>query len=378
MSSATSILDRRYRRRSALEAFQCPKYFHETYVQNRRHESHPTQRGTAWHLALRRYVELLHAHPSQPEDDLDLAQQAFREAMAASRVSHAVIAEVAELWDRFVPTFHLDHDTLLMHEEQPDDEYQWQPDLVRAYRPSTLEITDFKTHFAVLSEDAARAAFQGKFYAARARRVWPGFQVYRFSFWFVRWGVIVHVELEQSDIDRHEEHLAILEAGIATALQLDEWPAVPGETCQYCDLKCPVADDALLHPVRLQTKADAERVLGEYLALKRAAAARRLTLEQYTSFEGPVRLNGMEFGPRPVERTTFPIQDVMDVFTRHGLTPTFSVAKTAIKPYLTQKRYQHIAPELEALGQEKRSTEFLVRKVGDLALAQPEREDDFS
>lgn len=361
-----SVLPRRYRRRSALQAFECPAHFKGVYVDGRRHESHPARRGTAFHLAVRRYIELLTGHENKPDDDADLATQAFREAMAASQVPLSIIQEVDELWSRFVPNFRLDHDALLMHEERPDDEYDWQPDLVRVYG-DVLEITDFKTHFQVLNQAAAASAFQCQFYSARARHIWPGFSIYRFALWFVRWNVIVHVELQQSDIDQHEEHLAILEAGIATSLLTDEWPAVPGETCQYCDLACPVADDALLHPVRIESEADAQQMLGEYLALSQAVKARRAALESWSGLEGPVRLNGLEFGPRPTSSTTFPIQRVLDVFKAHGLAATFSISKTAIKPYLTQVRYRHVAPDLEPLGLVSPGSEYRVRKVGDIA-----------
>lgn len=366
MTSGAPVLDRKYRRRSALQAYACPLHFREVYVKGRRIESAPARRGTAFHLVFRRYVDLLLQH--QCEDDLDLAQQAFREAGAASQVPLAILQEVDQLWSRFVPTFHLDVDSVLMHEERPDDEYDWQPDLVRVYG-DVLDITDLKTHWAVLNQEAANSAFQVAMYSARARKVWPGFSTYRFTLWFVRWGILVHVELTQADIDRHEEQLAILEAGIATSLQLDEWPPVPGETCQYCDIACPVADDAVLHPVRLQTRGDAERVLGEYLALEQASTARRRALESFTDFEGPVRLNGVEFGPRPTQRVTFPIARVLEVFAQHGVQATFSVSKTALKPYLTQVRYRHVAPALEALGEVKAGTEYRVRKVGDVAPA---------
>lgn len=358
-----SVLERKYRRRSALQSFACPMYFKSAYVDGLGHDSQPSRRGTAFHLVARRYIELLIAHGC--EDDLDLATRAFREGIAASMVSADIIQEVADLWWRFVPTFHLDVDTVLMHEERPDDAYDWQPDLVRVYG-DVLEITDFKTHWAILNQDAAETAFQVLMYSARARRVWPGFGTYRFSLWFVRWGAIIHVESSQADIDRHEEHLRLLEAGIATALATDTWPAVPGDTCQYCTLRCPIADNARLLPVRITSREDAERTLGEYLTLERAVKARRDALEAYAAYAAPIRVQGLEFGAKPTSRAAFPIAPVLEVFRAHGLPATFTVSKTALKPWLEQRRYQHIAPALQQLAVTKSGTEYRVRKVGDI------------
>lgn len=362
-----SVLPAKYRRRSALQAFACPAHFKGYYVDGLPNDSQPARRGTAFHEVFRRYVRLLVEH--QCSDDLDLARQAFREGAAAAMVSLDVIAEVDEIWSRFVPTFELDVDTVLMNEERPDDEYSWQPDLVRVYPGDILEITDLKTHFAILSEDAARDAFQCKFYSARARRVWPNFKIYRFSLWFVRWGVMVLVELTQDDIDRHEEQLAITEAGIAVALDLNQWPAVPGETCSYCQLRCDVADQARMLPVRLTTEREAQQALGEYLVLTRAAAARRQALDGWCTWHGPVSLNGITIGHQPAERQRFPVDEVLRVFKEHDLQPKLTVSKSEMRPYLTQRRYAQVAPKLEPLAITKTSNELRVRKTGDVAPA---------
>lgn len=354
-----------YRRRSALELFACPFAFKARYIDGVQDESSPARRGSAFHEVLRRYVLLL--VQCQCSDDLDLAREAFRVGIAASMVPEAIIAEVDQLWWRFVPTFHLDVDSVLHVEERPDDAYRWRPDLVRAYS-DTLEITDFKTYWSVMSEAAARAAFQSRFYSARARVLWPGFAHYRFQFWFVRWGVIVAIEFEPADLDRHDEHLQLLEAGIETAIATNHFPAVPGESCSYCRLECPVASDARVHPIRVTTPTEAQQALGEYLVLKNAADARRLALEDYCRFEGPVALNGIEVAHRAEVATSFPADAVFSVFQAHGLTPSFSISKTALKPWLTTRRYRHVVPDLEAVQQDRIGTAFRVKKVGDVAI----------
>lgn len=370
MTMAAETLPDRFKHRSALEAFACPLYFKTRYVDGLEDHSPPALRGSAFHNVIRRYIELLVEY--QCSSDLDLAKRAFEEGIAESMVSMAIVDEVDRLFWRIAEGWELDVESVLLVETRPDDEYRWQPDLVRVYESiDTLEITDFKSHFQILAEHVARDSFQAKFYSARARRIWPGFARYRFVFWFVRWNVLVAVEFTQADIDRHEEHVRLTELGIAQALASNTWPAVPGETCGFCRIECPVAADARVHPIRVTTPHEAQRALGEYLALQNAADARRKALSDWCKFEGGVALNGLEIAHRPAAETSFPADRVFEVFQQHGLTPTFSISKSALKPWLTTRRFKHVATDLEALRVEKASTAFRVKKVGDVAPESP-------
>lgn len=356
----------RYKHRSALESFACPFYFHKHYIEGVPNESQPARRGTAFHNVIRRYIQLLVKYGCS--SDLDLATRAFQEGITESMVPLRIIAEVHEIFWRIAEGWELDVDSVLLVETRPDDEYRWTPDLVRVYQQiDTLEITDFKTHFQILSDAAARDAFQAIFYSTRARKIWPGFTRYRFQFWFVRWNVLVGVEFTQADIDRHEEHVRLTEQGIERAIATNTWPAVPGEICGFCRLECPVASDARVHPVRVTTPLEAQFAFGQYLVLQNAADARREALSAWCKFEGAVELNGLAIAHRPQVQTSFPADRVYQVFTEHGLTPTFSVSRSALKPWLTTRRFKHVAPDLEALKVERTGTELRVRKVGDVA-----------
>src|SRR6185503_10278252 len=134
-----------YKHRSALEAYQCPMFFKAKYMDGLVDQSAAARRGTAFHIVMHRYVQLLVEHGCS--DDLDLAKIAFREGIAASMVPESVVAEVAEIFWPFAEVYTLNVDAVLMTEEMPDDEYRWRPDLVLADK-NALEVVDWKTHWA--------------------------------------------------------------------------------------------------------------------------------------------------------------------------------------------------------------------------------------
>lgn len=351
-----------YRRRSALESYRCPRYFKARYIDQVPDASVPAWRGTTFHECARQYVSLLKQH--ECSDDLDLAAQAFKLGVVGSMAPAEIIAEVRELWARFTEQFRIDPASVLLAEERPDDEYSWQPDLVRVYDDvDTLDITDFKTHYVVLSDGGARSSFQAKFYAARARRVWKGFRIYRFQFWFVRWNAIVPVEFTPAELDDFDEDLRLLEASILTAIATDTFPAVPGETCQYCRLTCDAVQHPERVPFRLETPAVAVDTLGEYLALQRAADLRREALEGYAAFDGPVRRGAQEFGPGKKVRTEFPVAHVLEVFRQFGIEPQFTVSAHALAKFLNSQRLAHVGDALRRGAITKTGTEYRVRTV---------------
>jgi hypothetical protein len=350
-------------RRSALEAFSCPRRYRALYIDGVPDESDPARRGSAFHAAAHRYILALKA--TGQTSDLDLARVALREGMAETITPPHLAHEVSDLFWRWAESFELDLDALLLVEERQTDAegYTWQPDLVYAF-DDVLEINDFKTNFAIFSDARAAAEFQAKFYCWQARKLWPGFSRYRIVFVFVRYGVRVSIEFDVPELEYFETSVEGIVAAIRRAGETNTFPAIPGASCSYCTLTCDVAEHPERVPLRLISKVSAERALGVKLAMTAAMRSINAALEAYCAEHGPVTCNGMEVGHRPVDKMEFPASGVFQVLQDAGITPKFTVGKTALRSYLTTKKFSHVREPLEALATVTPGNRFSVKRAG--------------
>lgn len=354
-------------RRSALEAFQCPRRYKAIYVDGTSEESGPARRGSAFHAAAHRYITELRR--TQQTEDFELAAACLKAALIDTITPTHLVPEVTDLFWRWAETFVLNLDALLVTEEKQtsDEGYSWTPDLVYAF-DDLIEIKDWKTHWKPFTDEQARREFQARWYLWQARRLWPGFQRYRIVFVFVRWGVEVGAEFDQADIDQVEPQVEAIVGAIARAQETDDWPAVPGQSCSYCTLTCPIVDHPERVPVRLQTAEQAERAALFMLAASRWTAIVGEALQGYCTTHGPIVVNGMEFAHRPAPTTQFPIAPVMRVLDDQGITPDFTVSKSTLRRYLKTKRFAHLRDAIEALARVKPGSRFSARKAGSTVL----------
>lgn len=350
-------------RRSALEAFACPRRYKALYLDGVPDESDPARRGSAFHAAAHRYINALHT--ARQTSDLELAQQALTHGLAETITPPHLAHEVTDLFWRWAESFELDLDALLFAEgRQTDDEgYTWQPDLVYAF-DDVLEIRDWKTHYAIFSDARAAAEFQAKFYCWQARKLWPGFSRYRIVFVFVRYGVDVAAEFDVPELEYFETSVAGIVAAMRRAGEMNDFPAIPGASCGVCTLQCDVANHPERVPLQLLSRVSAERALGVKLAMTAALRSIDQALQAYCAEHGPVETNGMEIAHRPAPSTTFPAAGVYEVLHAAEITPKFTVSKSALRSYLTTKKFSHVRAPLEALATVTPGSRFSVKRAG--------------
>ena len=235
---------------------------------------------------------------------------------------------------------------------------------------SELEIVDAKTYWAMFTDAQARREFQGLFYVWCARQIWPGFDQYRFTYDFVRFGKQVSVVFTPEELEAAERQVFLLASTIKQAEATTQWPATPGPQCQYCTLKCPVLDDVqnmALLPQRVESEIHAQQIASLRLVLTQAGKWADELLQSWVEREGPLEVNGIEFASRPVESVRFPVMPVVTTLQAAGITPEFTVSKTAIKPYLTAKKYASVREDLLGLAKPKTMYRFGPKKVGTFA-----------
>jgi hypothetical protein len=231
--------------------------------------------------------------------------------------------------------------------------------------PSALEVHDLKTHYHALTEDGAKRDFQARMSAFLASQEWPGFPVYRFVFHFIRLRQTVVATFEPADLDKIGRQLAAHAEGIRKSIETDAWPAAPGQMCAYCSFACPIVDDAARLPMRLLTPQEAEGVASDLIVLKQAVAAKMRVLDAYAGINGPVRSAGHEWAHRPTETVKFPAGQVCDELHRLGVDyGKLTLGKTALKSYLTAKKWAHVAKALLPLAMTTPGTKFSAKKLG--------------
>src|SRR3990167_2444615 len=362
-------------RRSALEAAACLYNYQQRYVLGVPDKSPAAMRGIAFHAAAfgpLGYVPRL--AKAGLVSDHELAAQAFREALPAEQIPAHLLPEIEEIFQPWVERFELDVDAYLLAEQQQQTAgFTWRPDVVYARARggvSELEIVDAKTYWAMFTDAQARREFQGLFYVWCARQIWPGFGQYRFTYDFVRFGKQVSVVFTPEELALAERQVFLLASTIKQAEATNQWPATPGPHCQYCTLKCPVLDDVqnmALLPQRVESEAHAQSIASLRLVLTQAGKWADELLRSWVEREGPLEVNGIEFASRAVESVSFPVMPVVTTLQAAGIVPDFTVSKTAIKPYLTAKKYALVREDLLAVAKPKTTYRFGPKKVGTFA-----------
>jgi len=348
---------------SKLTSFGCPSRYHKLHVLGLSDTSDPARRGSTIHTANEMYVAAL--AEAGMASDADFAERALHEAIIAENTPPHLVPECEHLWQGWVEKFELDLGAFLEAEKRRVvGKFSMKADYTYA-RDSVLEIHDLKTQYQGLSEKAAKADLQARMYCYLARETWPGFAAYSFTFHFIRLFQDVKVVFEPSELDAVGRQIEAHADAITVAEQTGQFPAAPGETCSFCSFQCPVVDDHNRLPMRLLTPEDAIREAGEILALRQTVAAKTRTLEAFCGINGPVEVGGMEWAWRPSEKTAFPAAGAIDALRGKGADVSkLTIGKTALRSFLTAKKWLHVKPALDALAVISHGTKFAARKVG--------------
>lgn len=354
-------------RRSELEDVSagCLFRFNKIWNEGAPDQSDLSLVGIAGHAISHLYLhKLVEAHQTQ---DAELADQSFVEGIATSLTPSRLVPEVKHVWQFFAERFELPLERFVASEERTQTgQVGWAADLVMANpERNELEIVDWKWGFSPpMTEDALRMLFQARVYSRAAMDRFPGFHQYRFTLHAVRWGKVVSVVFSQSDLDSVETELSAAIATIQHAEATNDWPAVPGPACAYCQLECPVVSDQRNHPIRLTTREQAELVAGWLLPTSAAVSAGKKALKAYVSTNGPVNVNGIVWDNYPTEIRTYPLPRVMDAFTARNiggfedLTLSHSALSKAFK------QFPKLEEDLRPVVNSKTSYRFLARKPG--------------
>lgn len=322
--------------RSALEASKCGFRYHEVYVKGRSDESPFSLRGTAFHLAARRYTErLVKAHTPM---DAEEARLAFQEAIAEAKTPPQLVAETRELFDRWSQHFTLDLEAYVECESKvirKDGIGAWEftPDLVYAHQDrNELEIIDWKSYFRALSDAQAKTLLQPRFYALAAMKEWPGFATYRFTLGFVRLNRFVSVVFTPDDQDDLEREVQAIEAGRLKRHETQDWTPQAGEVCAFCQLACPLfTTPETTGYVRVNSDESFQAWGQTLIAQEKRRKVLQSALKSYVAINGPQVVNGEVFQFTSSTKRSYEAAALFSRLTELGITAAFSITASALK-----------------------------------------------
>jgi len=355
-------------RRSAIQsAKSCLYRYNQLWNLGVPDDNEYSLRGIGFHSAAHRYIRSL-VDAGLPSDE-DLAKLAFVEGIATALTPAPLVPEIHGIFTRWAELFQLDLDAYIGAEEhqRTDTEHTFTPDLVYA-RPDGLEIVDFKTFFHPMTEVQVRDDWQARWYMFAARKVWKNFPSYRFTHSYVRLGKLTSVVFGPNELDGFTEEVAAVAAVIQEASERNEWPATPGEECRFCQLQCPVVDNAAMKTKRLVGLSQAQKAGELILAGEQLLKTAKGALKAYVAVNGPVSIQGMAFDNRPVLVRTYPIAEVLKVLTARNIAGGFEQEGLTISHSALSKLFKQFGEALEKdllpFQQSKTTYRFSAKKPG--------------
>lgn len=359
-----------------------------TAIEDRGNES---QRGIAFHECAFRYIARL--ADAGLVADAEEASLAFQEGVALSQCPSHLVDEVRRLWVPFTEWFQLDLRAYMEAEQQQasvrcmacawtgDDEdldlspsllpacpicrstnvagFTWIPDLVYV-RPYEVEIIDWKTYYKGLTLSQAEREFQRKFYLWQARRIWPNFDRYAFTFNFVRLKYAVRTEATPTEIDSWTDEVQGILLSMAEAERTGNFPALAGSHCGLCRLKCPIADNPYKLPSRIVSVGDRNEAAARLLVIDRERRLLAQALDKHCQTEGPFVFNGQQFGQREKVKTTYPLPGLVALADQHDIPLAGFLSKSGAAPLLKQLPVAAV----QAIATKQTSWEFRHVKAG--------------
>ena len=355
-------------RRSELEDSDCLFRVNKIWREGIEDSSDYSIRGQAFaHI---KHLYILRLVAKQIEADEEEANAAFIQGIAEHQTPLRLLPELRELWMRHTANaFTLDLERYVTSEErQQGDGLSWSPDLVYAHGDE-LEILDDKSWWSMFTEEEARQSFQGRFYVWQARQRWKNFARYRMTFVFIRFNKVVSVVYSQADLDAVELEVRAAVARRQHAEQTNQWPAVAGPSCRFCELACPIADTPVTMPIRL-TAEQAPRVAAWVLTADKALKSAKKTLKAHSAAYGAISVGGVEFANRPVMQRSYPLDAVLEVLKKRSLMGAFeesamqglTVSQSALSKLF--KAYPGLIDDLAPYVQEKQTFRFAAKQAG--------------
>jgi len=360
-------------RRSQLEAISdgCLHRVKAIWIDGQDDSSDIALTGIAGHAITYRYIQRLLAKGLTA--DVEEANEAFVEGVAQTKTPSRLIPDLRSVWFMLAEKFELPIDRFLGAEElvtRHEKQAKFRGDLILAHPDrNELEVIDFKFGWhPPATEYEVKLLFQARVYSWLAMAEWPNFLSYRFTIHAVRFNRFTSVTFTPSDLDPVELEVRAAIEVVEEAKRTQSWPAVPGPSCRFCTLDCPVIQQNIVVPKRILQATQAQRIGSWLLAADGMIKLAKTTLKAYVAAHGPVNVMGIEWANRASTRRSYPAKAVVQALSRiekvGGLDGELSFSQSALNPFFTQFGKQ-LEDELAPLASEKPSWRFSAKRPGE-------------
>lgn len=245
-------------------------------------------------------------------------------------------------------------------------------DLLSVERSGGLKIVgirDFKTSFAIETEEATGRSPQLRRYVMGVQSIMPADE-FKVSLDYVRIGVVREATLYPEDADTAKAGVMLVSDRIQQSLQKNDWPATPGRSCAYCSVfeRCPAR--GLAKGFRAPQDIDqAKQTLERLILLEREREDLQTALKLWTKQFGVIASNGMQYGPNVVEIMEYDPRILSGWASKWQIDP-MEVLKAAGKADLERRLKKTPDPvaaraDLVAIGKNKSFSSFKLKKASE-------------
>ena len=226
-----------------------------------------------------------------------------------------------------------------------------------------ITIVDYKAGRRV---DPVEGSKQLQVYARIARALWPEAPSITVVLVYIRFKIKRSLTILEGDMEKGREWIEAVGRGIEKALELDHFPARPGQACRGCPIfKGCVARERTGKITPPGGEDEAYALVERLIMVERERNDIREALAGWIDDYGSIEVNGMVLGLFPQYAVDWDAQQVATILENHGLRPLeyMKVDAKALKALV--RKDQSLQAELDAIAADDSTTVLKLKRSVD-------------
>ncbi len=370
---------------SRIDLHRCPHYFREKVLRKiTTLNGQEAERGLWIHSYLQEYVN--HLLNTGQRADFAFAATLFDRMW----IERPMVPELKqELWnlsvgyarstefdvERIVDAelaIDLDWDLNIVPKEKRDEIwFRARLDLLSFADEGVAIVEDYKSSWRIMPEGELKEDLQAKIYAWAIFHIYEWVHTVKVRFRFVRHKKTTQVIFTRDEVAYVERTLREIsdqiEARVAQGLDNDKaWPTQPGDVCNYCPIRCPLARKLEATDQVIQDASHAKRIAEEYVALSRTYDKHQKLLKSWIDVHGPIGVNDKIVGYFPESKRCYDGKTIVDTLmgNQYDVTGLYNVTSTSMEEFI--KKYPETYGLFKANTTEKAQTKFAIGNPEDV------------
>jgi hypothetical protein len=343
---------------SRIDLHRCPYYFREKVLRKiTTLNGQEAERGIWVHSYLQEYVN--HLLNTGQKADSEFAETLFDQMW----FERPMVPELKkELWNLSVGyarstefdveqivdaelAIDLDWDLNLVPKEKRDEIFfRARIDLLSFDSTQGVAIVeDYKSSWRIIPEGELKEDLQAQIYAWAIFHIYEWVHTVKVKFRFIRHRKstqVVFIRDEVSYVERTMREISNqIEARMAQGIDNDAaWPPEPGDVCNYCPIRCPLAQKLEATDQVIQDASHARRIAEGYVALDRAYDKYQKLLKAWIDVHGPILVNDKIVGYFPECKRSYDSKTIVDTLmgNQYDVTGLYSVTAASMEEFIKE------------------------------------------